>query len=242
MDAELLHRAVQNNAAWCDAVCRANAVETQVLEAGGLWHSRSKAPRFYPDAIAVADGAFARLQKDAIARHVDGQRENWSAKDSYQALDLTSLGARALFSADWIVREPGQSLPQGNDLTCEIAESDTDLIAWESRWASGDDGHAARLFQSGLLTEAGISVVSVRHNGEHIGGGILNLAADVAGFSNVYSMSPDMALQVWTGLLAFSESLYPSTPVVGYEQGEELDLAFSLGFRSLGQLTVWLKA
>jgi hypothetical protein len=242
MNADLLHRAVQNNAAWCDVVCRVNGVETQVLEAGRLWHTQSKAPRFYPDAITVAGGAFARLQKDSIARHIAGQRENWSAKDSYQALDLTSLGARALFSADWIVREPGLLLPQRNDLTCEIAESDADLIAWESRWSSGDDGHAARIFQSGLLTEAGISVVSVRHKGEHIGGGIFNLAASVAGLSNVYSTSPDMSAHVWTGLLAFSESQYPGVPVVGYERGEDLDRAISLGFRSVGQLTVWLNA
>ena len=44
-------QAARNNAAWCDAVCRAHGGATEF--SAGLWRNRSASPPVYPNVIAL---------------------------------------------------------------------------------------------------------------------------------------------------------------------------------------------
>jgi hypothetical protein len=51
----VLAAAENNNARWCDAVCRSHGLATRF--AGDLWRALGGAPRFYPDAVTLRPGA-----------------------------------------------------------------------------------------------------------------------------------------------------------------------------------------
>jgi len=98
----------------------------------------------------------------------------------------------------------------------------------------GDAGSGPRVFPPSLLTEPGIAVL---WDGQ--AGGIVNLAAEVAGISNVFRGNGD-PVRVWRDLLHLTAVLFPGIPVVGYERGEDLAAALDAGLRVRGDLRVWL--
>ena len=88
--------AARNNALWCDAVCRAYGRPGEFHDT--LWLTRLGAPRFYPDAVTLSGSESAPAQIEAIAALVGSTREReWAVKDSFQALELNSLGFEPLF-------------------------------------------------------------------------------------------------------------------------------------------------
>src|SRR5262245_44037080 len=93
-------QAIRNNAAWCDAVCGAYGAVASVE--GCIWITRAATPSFYPNAITLNGSAEEQLV--VIKRLIAGRRmpEKWALKDSFAALDLTALGFRQLFEAEWI--------------------------------------------------------------------------------------------------------------------------------------------
>src|SRR5262249_19891881 len=93
--------AAHNNALWCDAVCRAHDRPGEFHET--LWFTRLGAPRFYPDAVTIGGVETAPAHTEAIAALVGSTRQReWSVKDSFQSLELKSLGFEPLFDAEWI--------------------------------------------------------------------------------------------------------------------------------------------
>jgi hypothetical protein len=91
--------AAHNNTLWCDAVCRAHDRPGEFHET--LWFTRLGAPRFYPDAVTIVGLEAAPAQTEAIAALVGSTRQReWSVKDSFQSLDLRSLGFEPLFDAE----------------------------------------------------------------------------------------------------------------------------------------------
>jgi len=105
--------AAHNNALWCDAVCRAHDRPGEFHES--LWFTRLGAPRFYPDAVTMGGVEAAPAQTEAIAALVGSTRQReLSVKDSFQSLDLSSLGFEPLFDAEWVALSapPRDVLPQ----------------------------------------------------------------------------------------------------------------------------------
>jgi hypothetical protein len=93
--------AAHNNALWCDAVCRAHDRPGEFHDT--LWLTRLGTPRFYPDAVTVAGVVAAPAQMKAIADLVGSTRQReWVVKDSFQSLDLNSLGFEPFFDAEWV--------------------------------------------------------------------------------------------------------------------------------------------
>jgi hypothetical protein len=87
--------AADNNARWCDAVCRSHGLASRFVH--DLWIAPLESPRFYPDlvtlrAIAAVADVFTHLP--AAADHI---------KDSFACLDLAPEGFDVLFDAHWIV-------------------------------------------------------------------------------------------------------------------------------------------
>ena len=95
--------AARNNALWCDAVCRAHDRPGEFHDT--LWLTRLGAPRFYPDAVTLSGVESASAQMETIGALVGSTREReWAVKDSFQSLELNSLGFERLFDAEFHIR------------------------------------------------------------------------------------------------------------------------------------------
>jgi hypothetical protein len=234
--------AARNNALWCDAVCRAHDRPGEFHDT--LWLTRLGAPRFYPDAVTLSGVESAPAQIKAIAALVGSTREReWAVKDSFQSLELNSLGFEPLFDAEWVAMNP--PLPDLKDHSASEYRSATvtskaGLIAWEQAWAGEGVNAAAisepRVFMPRLLADTNVVFVSVQGDGRIVGGGILNRGADVVGLSNIFGSNIDM---VWRNLMAMAGEIFPGLPLVGYERGYELAAAHQAGFETVGPLRVW---
>lgn len=95
--------AAENNAHWCDAICRAHGAPGKLHE--HLWLSREPMPRFYPNVVTLSAEAPA-AQLAAVRALVDAaQLGSFAVKDSFARLDLAPLGFRVLFAATWLWRD-----------------------------------------------------------------------------------------------------------------------------------------
>src|SRR5215468_10079713 len=182
--------AARNNALWCDAVCRAHDRPGEFHES--LWLTRLGAPRFYPDAVTLSGVESAPPQIETIAALVGSTREReWAVKDSFQSLELNSLGFETLFDAEWIAMcAPPPDLKPAAEYRSARVTSKAELIAWEQAWAGEAVNAAAisepRLFKPRLLADTNNVFVSIQGDGGIVGGGILNRGADVVGLSNLF--------------------------------------------------------
>ncbi len=114
------------------------------------------------------------------------------------------------------------------------------LIAWEQSWAGEEVNAAAisepRLFRPRLLADTNVVFVSIQGEGGIAGGGILNRGAEVVGLSNLFGSKMDL---VYRSLAAMAGEIFPSLPLVGYENGQDLAAAKLAGFETVGPLRVW---
>lgn len=243
MTSDTVRSAARNNAAWCDAVCRAHGRPGVFTDT--LWFNRHETPRFYPDAVTTAGAQAGAAQLDALdALTAVDQRKGWAVKDSFAALDLSSRGFRVLFDAQWIHREPSTvRREQARDGLRWVRVADAAALrAWELALMgdSADDHTASPIFMPRLLASDGVALFAAEQAGEITGGGALIMAAGVVGASNVFSALVDHT-DVWHGLLDQAERLYPGAAVVGYEHGDDLEIARMAGFDPVGPLRVWAR-
>ena len=90
-----------NNAAWCDAVCRACACSPTFAD--DVWVNPDPSPPLFPNVISLAPSATAA----AHAAVHDLRRRlstGWAVKDSFRTLALEGLGFEVLFEAEWLYR------------------------------------------------------------------------------------------------------------------------------------------
>ena len=101
--------AADNNARWCDAVCRSHGLASHFLD--DLWIAPDGSPRFYPDLVTLRPSACVA----DVVRHLPAGAEH--IKDSFACLDLAREGFGVLFDTHWIVhRSPrSESLALGLD-------------------------------------------------------------------------------------------------------------------------------
>jgi hypothetical protein len=214
--------AVHNNAAWCDAVCRAHGVPTS--RQPDWWAAHRRSPRFYPDAITLRPGAaFATIAGSLEAGRVS------AIKDSWAELDLEPYGFTPLFDAHWITLEPPASdnAAAAGRLRWTVVGSAAELADWSA--AHGATG----TFPPELLDDPAIRFLAVRSAGRTVAGAIANLSGPVVGVSNVFGEDP------WQELVDAVAACFPQRPLVGYEQAAELERPLSLGFHTIGPLRVW---
>ena len=155
-----LSAAVHNNAAWCDAVCRALGGDTTRVD--GLWVNRSPSPPFYPNAVTLEPFDTA-AQLSRLHSMLDSVLPRpWAVKDSYQRLDLVPLGFEVLFEAEWIGLPADHELPDPaiSGPAWATVRSDADLLAWERALHGGSTAAAsagvARVFDPALLDDPDI--------------------------------------------------------------------------------------
>jgi hypothetical protein len=163
----LIVQAAENNALWCDAVCRANGAPGVFYDS--IWINQHHVPPFYPNAITLTPGGAA--EQLALIRELAAERSSFSVKDSFAALDLRPLGFDVLFEATWLGRTadgrrptaeggrrttdhelgegPGSASPGGRGpaagsqqsapLAWSVVGGPEALARWEAAWAGLDD-------------------------------------------------------------------------------------------------------
>jgi hypothetical protein len=84
----------------------------------------------------------APAQTGAIATLVGSTRlREWSVKDSFQSLDLKSLGFESLFDAEWIALSGPVPDVARTEYRSTIVTRTAGLIAWEQSWAGKEVDH-----------------------------------------------------------------------------------------------------
>lgn len=222
--------AALNNADWCRLICAAHGVPSASHQA--YWECLGRPPRLTPCAVSLSDSR-------AIPEELRfGHPEFSGLKDSFSKWDLTPFGMNVLFKAEWIWRDAAPI--SGSGLSWSVCRSETELEAWEADWAAHEEPTEGlpRQFPASMLDLAEVRFVRVHRAETPVGGGILNLASRVVGVSNVYS-EPRRERDTLMALLEASEAEFPGRSQVGYERGEALEVATSLGFERMGKLRVW---
>jgi hypothetical protein len=215
----LLDAAVRNNAAWCEAVCRAQSISGRWTSS--FWMSDAAPPPFYPDLVTLApDGQ--REQRAALSAIA---REGCSAKDSFAALDLSGLGASTLFEALWQWR-PHESAPAPLDVV--TLHDETELAEWEEYWRGAR--HLPRIFRAALLADANLHLYAIMQDRKIAAGGIGYVSHGVVGLTNLFG-PPDGMQRVMSKAARNPEDL----PVALYAENT------IPGFMTLGPLRVWAK-
>jgi hypothetical protein len=225
-----------NNAAWCDAVCRAQGRPGEFTEA--LWLNRAEVPRFYPNVVTLTPEGAAR-QRDVLSTlDLPGR---WGAKDSFATLDLAPLGFTELFSAQWLHFAPEKPAPASSNGARWVQVRDrATLASWEVAWSDQPEGTLPTVFRPGLLDDAGTTFLAAYHGDTLVAGAIAYRAEGVVSLSNTF-FKPAETGALRAELLGQLLATFPGVPLVGYEHGDELAAWGALGFEPLGPLRVWLK-
>jgi hypothetical protein len=217
--------AADNNARWCNGVCRSHGVPTAMR--AGLWVAARRSPEFYPDAVTLAPGMAA----PDVLRDVD-DGPGCSVKDSFADLDLAPHGFTELFAARWIFRAPAP--PTVTDTDWTVVETGEELEAW-ARVAE-----LSGTIRPALLADPSVVVLAV-HGPEGVtAGAVANRTGSVVGVSNVFAAATP-AHDLWPAVVAAIAQHFPSHPFVGYERDVGLEAALASGFRDIGRLRVWLR-
>jgi hypothetical protein len=148
-----------------------------------------------------------------------------------------------LFDAEWIYLPVSRMKDIGSARTSarwEIVRDDLALAEWESAWSrSAGDTSKDRIFLPPLLENKDVAVVVVFRDGHIVAGAIANRSDDVVGWSNFFALATEMFDHA-TASLATIARVFPGLPIVGYEHGDDLRNAHSIGFESIGPLRVWI--
>jgi hypothetical protein len=221
--------AIQNNAAWCDGVCRAHGIATEYTHA--LWSAASPPPRFYPDAITLIPDA----PLSGLVRAL-GDRRPASVKDSFASLDLRPLGFEPLFDASWIFCSPDNEVPGRPHEDWSMVETLAELAEWEDAWSGG--GALARVFPTALLDEHHIAFLRSRAGTTLKAGAVVSFAAGVYGISNVFATDD---FDPWPSLVGHLRERFSRPYLCGYQSGDDLERAASAGFIRLRPLRIWVR-
>jgi hypothetical protein len=216
--------AVENNARWCDLVCRSHGITTSWQQ--GFWVARQPSPQFYPQAITLQENLAPEQLIDELPAGP------CSVKDSFADLDLASRGFEQLFEARWIYRAPTPETAAATGWTTVSTEKDFD------RWLEACG--LADVLSAVLMRDESVRFLQRKRTHDVSAGAVLNRTGSVVGLTNLFSTNVPLD-EVWGDVAALCGQHFPLCPLVGYERGQDLDAAIKTGFNDLGALRVWLQ-
>jgi hypothetical protein len=233
--------AAQNNAEWCDAVCRAHGGDTTF--ASGLWRNRSASPPLYPNLVTLDRGlSMAALEgalRDLDTLHLT---ERWGVKDSFAAFDLSARGFDRLLHGLWLWRSPHAPDPGAPDVEWTPILDAVALRAWEGAWRRGAGcvDSDAPIFPPSLLEAPGVQLLALQGPQDFIAGAIANIASGVVGLSNFFSLRADPARSL-ASLMQHCARRWPHTPLVTYDTDAVASDWIAQGFEAVGPVQVWIR-
>ncbi len=227
----LVQQAAANNAAWCDVVARTHGIETRTD--ADAWTSLTRTPPLYPDAVVLSPAADAGDLLDRV-----DSSEGCSLKDSFACLGLDSAGFDVLFDAHWIALTPAAERATRLGPAWTVVRDPDHFATWERAWR--DDDGPADVLRTALLRDPLTTVLSAGDDDHVTAGCVLTASADVIGVSNFFA-PPSMSRDAWLGCIDVASRLFPGQTIVGYEAGDDLAAATSVGFEPIGPLRVWVR-
>jgi hypothetical protein len=251
---EQVQAAAENNALWCDAVCRAHGCECEFT--AGAWITRATPPPYYSNLVTFRAGRAVAQQQQALIREIvtSDPARAFGFKDSFCCIDPVEAGGGRsfdlLFEATWIWSDVVRVGPRQTALRWERVESETQLLNWERTWRGDAANQLAspvvRQFPASLLVNRDFAFLAGRNADNEIAAvAAANRTGGVIGLSNVFAppAAADKvgAADVWLGATsAAREAFPPALPLVGYERGDALRHATDAGFQPIGPLRVYV--
>ena len=227
---------VMNSLHWYEAIFRAHRLACAIAD--GMWTSRDRPPPYYSNAVTLSpsevEAQMATLQDLGSAL---GRR--WSVKDSFSVLDLSRLGFRPLFDAEWIWLDASAPVLARSDLVWRRVTTPAELERWEDVWRENGSPAGSRVFLPELLANETIALFAAYDRDALVAGCAANRSADAVGFSNFFVADGDEDLATASAVSEVAR-FGAGLPVVGYEAGERLASVGRLGFRTVGPLRVWV--
>ena len=210
----------RNNALWCDVVCRAHGCPGEFTP--DIWVTRRTAPRYYPNAVTLTQTGSATQIEHIAALCRAGIPGEWGVKDSFCTLELTPLGFRVLFEAQWIYRLASLPKPAsgGTGVRWGKVRTAAALAEWEEAWR-GDAADGDAIFLPALLDVTDVAVLAAHRGQQIVAGAIANRSDDVVGVSNIFLRASDGEV-LRAGCVGAVMDAFPDLPLVGCESGAEL--------------------
>lgn len=234
-----LQKAIHNNNGLYEAIFSNHHMKFGKTDS--IWYSLENAPPLYSNLVTISKN----WRPDDIFRSIDLKCEReawgqWSIKDSYAVLDLGEFGFTKLFDACWIYLEAANFRPavDSRQLRFEIVNSEEALSAWRLTWDS-EERLGKEIFDSKLFDNKRVYFIAGYKAEQIVNGCFVNKTDNVLGISNFFS--PNEGVDHWSAIISFIFSSIEHSDLVGYERCEQADKLQSLGFESIGNLTVWLK-
>ncbi|WP_108813935.1 hypothetical protein [Loktanella sp. Alg231-35] len=215
--------AAQNNADWYAMMWDIRGLR-YLRDAHGF-RAIDPPPPYHSWVTAIQGAPIAQL----IAPLLD--RPGFGVKDASGQFDLSDLALRRLISASWLWHPPdaGAETHGWEQITTPAA-----LARWEVAWRDSSPADQ-RQFPDAILAREDVSLWGRKAPQGYDAGVIANLSEDCVGLSNLFGTKARPAA---TALCAgFGGGL----PLVGYEWCDDLTTALASGWKSTGDLAVWVK-
>lgn len=233
MDADRQGACARNNALWCDAVLKAAGATTHMK--AGFWYTDGPLLPLYPGAITLSPNPGPDFYAAIKALPPDA-----AVKDSFDCLDLASMGYRRLFSGTWLFRPARAGRKPPASFSRQTVTHADGLKTWLTAWNENEKLH--KVFPAKLLEKASIEFAAIKGKDGFKAGAVLNSGPkfdgkDILGLSNVFCRKS----WLYSALHDLLEP-FPHRPVCTYEADDDvLPVYLETGFERCGRLSVWLK-
>ncbi len=240
MKLQLASRAAYNNAAWCDAVCRAQGAATRLSD--GIWVNDGPSPPFYPNVVTL-DPLLEASSIIGVIERLRRTGRHFGIKDSFCCMDLASSGFKFLFRAEWLWRTPRPVQAKPQMLQWKSVDDVAELLNWEAAWWPEPDRacEPGSIFGAGLLSDPAIKLIAGYEGRRLVAGVACTFSADVVGMCCLF-LPPHRTDELLGELVSEVAARFPGTPLVRYASGAEQEALCALGFSPAGPLRVWLSA
>ena len=237
MTDELVIKAAQNNAEWCDIVCRIHGVPGEFLE--NIWINQQKVPTLlYPNAVIIKPLS-SRTFNEVRQTLKKIPLETYAIKDSFNELPIDEMGCKSLFEAEWITYSQEELAYVSTIDSWTIIKNDEELENWEHVW-NNTNPTDKRIFLPNILSVKGVFFLAKYKGDQIVAGGIVNISHNVIGLSNVFTQEV-ASNNIYSELSIFIKEKISTLPIVDYERDKALVLAHEAGFKTIGKLKVLLK-
>lgn len=207
---DLLQLAVENNVAWCSAVCAAHRSNETVSAAA--WVNLNPSPPFYPNIITRAPNSQATVL--TLIERFRAQRlpKGWGIKDSFYELALVDWGFESVLKGSWFGGVP-MGPPTSSDGDWKKVVSLNELLLWEIAWG-GD--REKRVFPETLLSNQRIEFWYMQ-SAETIEAGFICFYTNrTIGISNWFSSKDQSIAEM--GIIAIVSKNFSGLPIVFWSQ------------------------
>jgi DNA-binding transcriptional LysR family regulator len=227
---------VRNNAEFCDVICRSHGVPGAFERS--LWIQEKQGPSFYPNIITLTRHDVSEQTTTIAALRAKDQ--DIAIKDSFSTLDLSGMGLRRLFDAEWVwmTPEPSRRFASQPERWSKI-DTAADLTRWQTEWRGEAPPLASPVFLPSLLDDPSITILAAWAGEAIVAGCVLNRdKSDVVGLSNLFAAEPGHDRRI-AAAIDYAADLAQDSMLVSYEGGDDLARMRACSFHSAGPLRVW---